>query len=130
MAFGVWKGFTTFGGSEVILADQSGYFSGVPLATQDATDLDVWAKTIGTRSYDEPRSRDQLVNAGRIIVLGEGVKARLLWEQGNIAHIKLTTGVSAGTEGVVSKYNSWTRKAEGEGMKPLHPVPGMNAPFG
>jgi hypothetical protein len=120
ISFFSWKAFTTFGGREVILNDTMGFIGVVPMATRDAHDLDVWQGTLGGRYLDDAGGRQQMANDGRIVLLGSGVRARLLWVGGNIAHVHLTTGVSSGTEGAVSKYNLLVRDLESNEVKPLY----------
>jgi hypothetical protein len=49
LGFISWKAFTMFGGREVILDDRIGITGGIPMATQDSNDLNLWNRSMGAR---------------------------------------------------------------------------------
>lgn len=134
LTFLSWKAYTTFGGRDVLLFENGyGATGGIPMATQDANDLVLWNRTMGAHGYGggenaqmfgrpaDTGTQDQLEGAHKIVLFGNGTNARLLWGQGEVAHIKITTGIWAGMEGMVSRGNLFRLDPNTLGVKPLDP---------
>ena len=98
LGIAVWKSYTLFGGRAVTMIASNDWTAPCPMATHDATDLDLWQAHEHNYRYDAAYAME---TDGRIVLLNRGTKARLLWERYGDAHIRVVDGPFAGSEGIV-----------------------------
>lgn len=98
ICFLAWNAYIAFGGREVTIEASNYWMFDIPMATQQSSDLGLWQlQQMSGRSS----AREAMVNDGRIVLLRKGDKARLLWDRGGVARIRLSDGPLAGSSGFV-----------------------------
>lgn len=98
LCFAAWRASAPYRGEPVTITNPSGFSYGSPMATRDPEDLSVW-----NRRASDSSGQTQMEDDGRIVYLARYVTARLLRAENGLAHIYVTSGKYAGTEGYVWK---------------------------
>ena len=117
----------------VIVRDEIWLREGVPMATKDFADIELWRKTLGRRAFggsdfaqslntpDDTYSQDRLIQMGRIVLLRNGTSAHVLSIDKGIASIEVMEGVNIGLKGMVSKYCLLEHNEGSKFFVPIYP---------